>query len=360
MRQKVLIVVVLAAACVTAVSFLAASRSALADASRPLPTPQADEIVLALKVMDDTALSIGDGLDPLPTTTTSAASTTTVITTTTIKVTPIPGTHVKGIPKQIILTNNHDEFQHSWDNVNPGVGKLFFGDQEMIEFVRTFRPDVFPKFNELIRIEQADLFRYLAMYFYGGIYADVDVVCKEPIETWPRIAIPQLLPPDSPDAKPVPTMAELDFMIGVEFSTPQDSNPMQFVQWTLASSRGNPLFLHVFEYCWQMVSILPRGVARAVVKRTGPIAFTRAVLDFIAGHARPQGMVEGYPKALLPPKELAEMGQTLSLFTTVGELRGVILPYRSFGYHASHRPSFRSPYDHLVEHMFRGSWQDQV
>jgi len=80
---------------------------------------------------------------------------------------------------------------------NPKWKLMFFSDKDIIDFIETQMPEYKTTFFSLSnKIEQIDFFRYLAIYHYGGVYLDLDMlvecsldelydnpcVCKFPIE----------------------------------------------------------------------------------------------------------------------------------------------------------------------------------
>jgi mannosyltransferase OCH1-like enzyme len=53
---------------------------------------------------------------------------------------------------------------------------LFFNDKDINNFVNQEFPEYYNVFtNFKYKIQQIDFFRYLAVYYYGGIYLDIDV-----------------------------------------------------------------------------------------------------------------------------------------------------------------------------------------
>jgi mannosyltransferase OCH1-like enzyme len=53
---------------------------------------------------------------------------------------------------------------------------LFFTDETIIEFITTNMPEYYNTFCKLkYKIQQLDFFRYLAIYYYGGVYLDLDM-----------------------------------------------------------------------------------------------------------------------------------------------------------------------------------------
>tara|TARA_B100000900_G_C20531778_1_gene696650 strand:- start:140 stop:817 length:678 start_codon:yes stop_codon:yes gene_type:complete len=53
---------------------------------------------------------------------------------------------------------------------------LFFDDNDIVEFIKTKMPTYYDFFKNLqFKIQQIDFFRYLVIYYYGGLYLDLDV-----------------------------------------------------------------------------------------------------------------------------------------------------------------------------------------
>jgi len=53
---------------------------------------------------------------------------------------------------------------------------MFFDDDDIIEFITSKMPEYYETFCNLSgKIQQIDFFRYLAVYYYGGLYLDLDV-----------------------------------------------------------------------------------------------------------------------------------------------------------------------------------------
>tara|TARA_B100000282_G_scaffold296365_1_gene278055 strand:+ start:130 stop:789 length:660 start_codon:yes stop_codon:yes gene_type:complete len=80
---------------------------------------------------------------------------------------------------------------------NSNFNYMFFTDQDIYEFITTKMPeyqDTFFSFKT--KIQKIDFFRYLVIYYYGGVYLDLDImieknltelyenpdICKFPIE----------------------------------------------------------------------------------------------------------------------------------------------------------------------------------
>lgn len=208
-----------------------------------------------------------------------------------------------------------------------------------------------------------DYFRYLLIYINGGFWVDVDVECVSPVDKWlAKFGFSNNI-----------DIASLDFVFGLEFPNAQkDYNetgvlPFQLTQYTFGACQKSNMMLRILEYLEKVTtnSMAFEGDTDSIVlQRTGPAAFTKAIVDEIISHGIPPGIAPSakdinYPLALLPMNTLNQNGQLLTLSTSSGEndnklYRGVILPYRAFSYHRLHN-SGQEP--ELTRHMFWGSWK---
>jgi hypothetical protein len=113
-------------------------------------------------------------------------------------------------------------------------------------FVRsTFPPLVYDAFNALPRIVmKADMFRYLVLLAYGGVYSDTDTNCLKPISEW---AVGQ----------------DATMIVGIEADIskailPNPEKPwhhywmrrLQLEQWTIAAEAGHPALVSIV---WRII-----------------------------------------------------------------------------------------------------------
>ena len=94
------------------------------------------------------------------------------------------------IPKIIHQTykNNVDyqKLSDSWIKFHPKWKYIFYYDEDISDFIKTFKKEIdldFPNlmqlFDSFSMIEKIDIFRYLLMYYQGGIYCDIDTTCYQ-------------------------------------------------------------------------------------------------------------------------------------------------------------------------------------
>lgn len=76
-------------------------------------------------------------------------------------------------------------YADSWIDLNPEYEYRFFDDNDIISFLKTDFPDYLEGYRKLkYGASKADLWRYLIIYKYGGIYADMDCRCITPLREW--------------------------------------------------------------------------------------------------------------------------------------------------------------------------------
>jgi mannosyltransferase OCH1-like enzyme len=137
-------------------------------------------------------------------------------------------TYVQKIPKiiwQTMKTNRLPIFMKSytdtWINLNPEYEYRFYDDNDIIDFLKTDFPGYLEGYSGLkYGASKADLWRYLIIYKYGGVYADIDSKCIHPLCEW------------------VDPKASFVTQLGVN---------KDICQWLILSIPGNPIFLRAAE-----------------------------------------------------------------------------------------------------------------
>ena len=259
----------------------------------------------------------------------------------------------------------------SWRTMNPSYEVKFWDDNAAAEFVSTHFPGFKEVYGKSPVIQKADLFRYLVLLKEGGVYADMDVLCKVPIDLWPSVDYMRTkvmhktrgsqvaagsIALASPHRLATPSQP-LQLLLGVEMDDyntalkPADEahggtvdSPCRsrnsFSQWAMASAPGHPALQRVAENVkaninsewntfllkkWKGSGDL-HAVMSETVFTTGPCAWTEAIAGWL--------------------KET----HGLDWRTLRGEgLDHVVGDVEIFG--------GKAIYDELVEHKFAGSWK---
>jgi inositol phosphorylceramide mannosyltransferase catalytic subunit len=97
---------------------------------------------------------------------------------------------IEKIPRRIIQTEKSRDLpllaKAAATNLrllNPNFEYLFFDDAQVEEFIDGEFPEYRPVFDSFsVRIQRYDLFRYLAVYRFGGFYFDTDVLLASGLE----------------------------------------------------------------------------------------------------------------------------------------------------------------------------------
>lgn len=96
------------------------------------------------------------------------------------------------IPKIIWQTMNTNRvpvfiksYSDSWIEQNPEYEYRFHDDEDIIDFLKKDFPEFLEGYQNLkYGASKADLWRYLIIYKYGGVYADIDCFCINPLRKW--------------------------------------------------------------------------------------------------------------------------------------------------------------------------------
>lgn len=81
------------------------------------------------------------------------------------------------------LPANLQRYHQSWRRHHPAWQILLYDDSACTQFVRQHYPALLEIYEGYrLSIQRADLFRYLVVYHYGGLYADVDMECLRPLD----------------------------------------------------------------------------------------------------------------------------------------------------------------------------------
>ncbi|GKZ37414.1 hypothetical protein AbraIFM66950_008937 [Aspergillus brasiliensis] len=180
-------------------------------------------------------------------------------------------------------------------------------------------------------ILKSDFCRYLILFARGGIYNDLDVQLLRPLP-WSVMGVAT-----DGNGKPPAVVVGLE---GDAATTGLPRSP-QFVQWTMASVPGHPVFRDVLRSIVDRTAqFVPTQTAGSdadidVMGWTGPSAWTDAVLGYL-------------------DCDDEQVQQLRDLRETVRIRDVVVLPRRAF---AVLQGEDQSAPDVLVKHYFEGSWK---
>lgn len=166
------------------------------------------------------------------------------------------------IPKILIQTwktkkmpKEFTQWTQTWKLVNPDFEYMFFDDSDCFKFIYKNYPEYLDLYESLISIEKADVFRYLALHKYGGVYVDIDTCCFKPIG-------------------PLIDLFSDSVITGIEYS-----EPLQYLQWFIACPKGSKVMIElvneVNKRSWfKIFKSLTLSPNELVYYSTGPVMFT--------------------------------------------------------------------------------------
>ena len=171
----------------------------------------------------------------------------------------------KDIPSDLL------KYSKTWQEKNP-TWKYKLWDRRQVEILLNDAPsewkDTFYTLEHWV--EQCDFARYYILYTYGGIYADMDTVCKVPAETF---------------TSNIPKITNDTLIVGIEADVneaQQEFNNLarkrQLCQWTFASTPKHP-GLYALLNKIALESSKSCFIKRSVLNRTGPGVFTDALVN---------------------------------------------------------------------------------
>lgn len=197
------------------------------------------------------------------------------------------------------LTRNAENARLSWLDRNPSLSFEVWMDEQVDTFVQQFfGPDLFSLYESFpLGVMKADFWRYAILFAKGGIYADVDTICRQEIDKWfpPRAEEKE---GESLACNYHPGVSNMT-LSGKKYSQLEwkdcqiviaPENDEHFCQWTIASVAGHPVLTNVIRLIFQRAR---EGISKSehfVHYHTGPAVWTDAIIDFFSrelGHKKP-------------------------------------------------------------------------
>ncbi len=168
--------------------------------------------------------------------------------------------------------------------LNPSWDYRFYTDSDIVDFITNHYDasvlDYFNRINPAYGAARADLFRYLVVYRLGGAYLDIKssttIALDDVLATDERFVLSYWNNKPGQDYEGFGMHPELDVHTG------------EFQQWHVIAAPGHPFLKAVIETVFTNIDrYLPslHGVGQhGVVRVTGPVAYTMAILPLLALH----------------------------------------------------------------------------
>lgn len=145
---------------------------------------------------------------------------------------------------------------NTWTTMNPEYDHRYMDDSEAADFVRNeYGQEWYELFIGLpVGVMRGDVWRYLVIYKYGGVYADLDTECLAPISSW--------------------MLEDKQFIVCPETSE-------HFCQWTFAAVAGSPILKSVIDLIKERISNPRYDTQHFVHTHTGPAVWTDGIMKIM-------------------------------------------------------------------------------
>lgn len=146
----------------------------------------------------------------------------------------------------------------TWRYKNTEWSYNYLNDDDVDDFILdNFGSDWSNLINQkcLVPVMKADVWRLMALYVNGGIYADVDTACTDPIDNW------------------IKDYSESNFICGYE-------GDFVIASHCFLSTREHPALENVLKNIYQSLRHKDIKIDQ-VYEMTGPNIFTRSILDTV-------------------------------------------------------------------------------
>jgi mannosyltransferase OCH1-like enzyme len=143
---------------------------------------------------------------------------------------------------------------NTWKTLNTEYEYRYMDDAQATEFIlQEYGQEWHDIFVSLpVGVMRGDLWRYMIIYKYGGIYTDLDTECLNPINVWLNEDYEMIVCPET---------------------------DIHFCQWTFAASAGHPILKSVLDTIKEKLNNPEYGSPHFVHTHTGPAIWTEGILN---------------------------------------------------------------------------------
>ena len=193
-----------------------------------------------------------------------------------------------GITRRILQAHRSADrlqpWQATWTHHHPDFEYCFYDHEACEAFLRDHYPNFVDTYRRLPGAAQrADVFRYLNIYHYGGIWADADAVCKAPLGDYIDLDTELVVGMEMEPG--FYTFATEDYPADYAF-------PFQYLTWAFGPAPRHPALLDLARNIRFDVSRLRDHELEAMyqarrlpLELSGPMAFTYAVKAHLAANS---------------------------------------------------------------------------
>ncbi|KAI8807970.1 nucleotide-diphospho-sugar transferase [Cladochytrium replicatum] len=260
----------------------------------------------------------------------------------------ITGTTIPLIIHQIWISKNENEVPSdvqesidSWKKMNPDALHITWGGADIQSFVELHFSNFADMFAALpLPVMKADLFRYMVLSIYGGVYSDTDTRSLKPVKNWAA----------GGQKGPVNAIigVEVD-ALDVEDWARYWARAFQWCQWSIAAGPRHPILVGTIHKIISKVYLegtdgWKKDLIGFVMELTGPGLWTDNVNAFLASKGE-----DWHQFSLMKEHTYVKSAEVL-LLTITGFSPGM-------GRQGSKDPSDPQA---QVAHWFKGRWKDHA
>lgn len=186
------------------------------------------------------------------------------------------------------VPQHYQEYVRKIKNMNLHWNYMFFTDEDIVEFIQTKMPEYYETFINLGgKIQQIDFFRYLAIYYYGGMYLDLDIDIIRPFNDFNDISYNCIFPIEVKNA-------------GDEILKNQNAHLIG--NYGFYSPKGHPFLKMIIDNI--VHQLIPEDVIKKaqightddardvyVYYRTGPILVSQTYIDYMKTKDEKYGVI---------------------------------------------------------------------
>jgi hypothetical protein len=169
--------------------------------------------------------------------------------------------------------------------INSSWEYRFYSDNDIVSFLENeYGAKILGYYNRLnaqYGAARADLFRYLLMYRYGGVYLDIKAAADKPLDTVIRKDDRYLL-------SMWKNKRNDQFHRWGVHAELEDFKSGEFQQWHIVTAPGHPFLKAVIEYVCRNIDCYVPSIhgygAFATLRVTGPISYSLAIKPLLDDH----------------------------------------------------------------------------
>jgi mannosyltransferase OCH1-like enzyme len=144
----------------------------------------------------------------------------------------------------------------SWKKFQPFYDYYFYDDQDCENFMREkMKGDIYKAYDRLpMAVMKADLWRYCIIYYYGGIYADTDTICRIPPHLFINDSLLTIVP----------------------------ENSVHLCQWVFSASKNSPILKSIIDLSVKRILEMTEIKGEHITHHlTGPGVFTDGIEKYL-------------------------------------------------------------------------------